>query len=85
VNEAWEILRNDLSAPPTEAEKRAQCEWVLDDIDGKWDTGCGEAFFFEVDGPAENGMRYCPYCGKRLVVAPVGGGPAQEGEDVSTL
>lgn len=44
------------------------CRWDLDDIDGKWDTGCGEAHVFEIDGPVENNYKYCPYCGKRLAV-----------------
>jgi len=44
------------------------CRWTLDDIDGKWDTECGEAHIFEADGPVENNHRFCPYCGKQLAV-----------------
>lgn len=43
-----------------------KCHWIVDD-DGRWDTECGEAFQFEVDGPRENGFRFCPYCGLKLV------------------
>ena len=39
------------------------CVWAEDE-DGNWDTGCGEMFVFEAGGPAENGMVFCPYCGK---------------------
>jgi hypothetical protein len=32
--------------------------------DDYWDSGCGNAFTF-IDGtPEENGMKFCPYCGK---------------------
>lgn len=44
--------------PPT-------CAWTVDD-DGIWNTGCGNAFMFEADGPHENGFKFCPYCGKGM-------------------
>lgn len=31
-----------------------------------WETGCGNAFQIASGTPAENGFRFCPYCGKRL-------------------
>jgi len=43
------------------------CRWTWDDE--KWSTGCGEAFCFIDGGPSENGMKYCTYCGKRLIEA----------------
>lgn len=49
-----------------EAAKKV-CNWRYDDLDGKWDTDCGEAWVFEIDGPNHNGMRYCCYCGRTLV------------------
>lgn len=45
-------------------DKAAVCLWAHDDE--AWDTGCGDKFCFIVDGPRENGMRFCPYCGRRL-------------------
>ncbi len=43
------------------------CDWTLDDRHGnKWDTTCGNAFQLETDGPKENGMKFCCYCGRRL-------------------
>lgn len=43
----------------------ASCDWMVDD-DGLWETQCGNAFQFEVDGPEDNGFEFCPYCGKVL-------------------
>ena len=44
---------------------KTNCEWI-DDEDGIWQTECGNAFCFEVDGPDENKFSFCPYCGKPL-------------------
>lgn len=41
------------------------CQWG-DDEEGIWNTGCGELFQFDADGPRENGFKFCPYCGKEL-------------------
>lgn len=41
------------------------CAWTVEE-DGLWNTGCGNAFLFEVEGPHENGFKFCPYCGKPL-------------------
>jgi len=41
------------------------CEWV-EDVDGIWDTGCGQFFVLEDGTPSDNKMRWCPYCGKSL-------------------
>jgi hypothetical protein len=40
--------------------------WTLDPEDESWDGACGAKWQFNDDGPVENGMRYCPECGKRL-------------------
>jgi hypothetical protein len=42
------------------------CRWRQDADSGSWDTDCGGKFEFIDDGPAENKMRFCPYCGKPL-------------------
>lgn len=42
------------------------CEWAKDQ-DSIWHTSCGNAFEFTADGPCENGMLFCCYCGARLV------------------
>ena len=46
------------------------CKWEEDVDDGVWSTNCENMFVFIVDGPLENGMNYCPYCGKHLIVEP---------------
>jgi hypothetical protein len=51
-----------------ERSRVSQCAW-LDDEGGPRQTQCGKPFQFGEDGPAENGFRFCPYCGGALVVA----------------
>ena len=47
------------------------CKWEdASSEDGAWSTSCENMFVFIVDGPVENGMKFCPYCGKHLVVEP---------------
>jgi len=49
------------------------CEWgqyCHDDVDSSlWHTACGDAFCLVDDGPKENGMKFCCYCGKPLTVS----------------
>ena len=42
------------------------CTWHVDD-DGHWHTDCGRMFTLFDGTPVENGMAFCPYCGKALV------------------
>ncbi len=44
----------------------ADDKWT-EDWEGNWDTS-------EADTPSENGMRFCPYCGKALVEVRYGRG-----------
>ncbi len=41
------------------------CAW-REDEDGVWGTSCGQRFELNEGTPAENDMRFCPYCGKPL-------------------
>lgn len=46
------------------------CTWREDvgcDGESLWDTDCGNVFCFMADGPKENEMQFCCYCGGRLV------------------
>jgi len=45
---------------------RGVCFWREDCDDEMWSTECGEGAAIE-DTPAENGMRYCCFCGRALV------------------
>lgn len=51
--------------------KKPECEWAQDDKteSDAWNTKCGNAFLLSEGTPAENDMKYCPYCGGRLVVS----------------
>lgn len=42
------------------------CAWEHDIWADYWDTACGHAFTLTTDGPRENGMKFCPYCGRPL-------------------
>ena len=42
------------------------CFWTYDDIDDKYDTECGKAWFFMEGTAADNEVKFCPYCGKRV-------------------
>ena len=44
----------------------ANCHWHQDD-EGNWETGCNELFIIPEGGPNDNGMKFCCYCGGRLV------------------
>lgn len=48
------------------------CFWIHgDDWDADyWDTQCGEAFTLLEGTPLENKMKFCPYCGRKLVEEP---------------
>jgi hypothetical protein len=41
------------------------CLWKEDD-EGNWDTSCNEKFIILAQTPKENGMVYCPYCGREI-------------------
>lgn len=43
------------------------CRWALIDDDcNSWETSCGDVFHITNGDPADNGMRFCPYCGLAL-------------------
>ena len=44
------------------------CVWTKDEWADTWETGCGNAFVFNDEGPTENGFKFCPYCGKSVLV-----------------
>lgn len=69
---AQRALSELLAAAPQPPGEAVSCEWTSsDDPDmGWWETSCGEAWTFIDGGPAENKMKFCPYCGKPLLPAP---------------
>jgi len=60
---------NPLLGSCKHADGRVKCDWK-EDCDGNWETECNSIFVFIDGGPKMNGMNWCPYCGKRLVVVP---------------
>lgn len=68
---------------PECAKISKQCLWTEDD-NGNYDTGCGHCFTI-IDGtPADNGMKFCVYCGGKLIEEglaesdPDGAGPPED-------
>jgi hypothetical protein len=45
------------------------CTWA-ESADGQWESGCGLSWEFSLGSPADNGMHYCPKCGKPLAAKP---------------
>lgn len=45
----------------------ADCKWEYQEDEDCWDTECGGKFVMLEATPAENDMRFCPYCGGALV------------------
>lgn len=42
------------------------CEWLYCEEEDAWDTGCGHKFQIIEGSPKDNGLIYCPYCGKPI-------------------
>jgi hypothetical protein len=61
------IGEGGIACVPLEEVRRGTCVWTPDS-DGAYETSCGQAFVFTNGGPAENGARFCLYCGGSLVV-----------------
>ena len=58
------------NAPTIEAEPVRHGRWEeIEDFDGDshWRcSACGCEWWFEVQGPSENGSNYCPNCGAKM-------------------
>lgn len=46
-------------------EQAQKCGWIKEG-ERRYETDCGNGFVFTVDGPIENEMTYCPFCGKQI-------------------
>ncbi len=56
---------------PILAEQAGEvCEWKQDEETGSCSAKCGFAFYLEWDSPAQNGMVYCPRCGRKIKEVP---------------
>ena len=47
-------------------KEKTVCVWTHDDFHEKWDTTCGESFWFADGNPISNGMKFCPFCGRKI-------------------
>lgn len=49
------------------------CEWHEQsyDMEGTYDTGCGNLFTVGEGTPEENSFKYCAYCGGEIDATPV--------------
>jgi hypothetical protein len=54
--------------PRPENTDPEKCEWKEDALSGEWITQCGEKHEFIDDGPQENHYRFCPHCGKAILL-----------------
>lgn len=52
-------------------ESLKKCIWTketgYEELERLWETGCGKAHYFEVDGIKKNEYKYCPYCGNEII------------------
>lgn len=48
-------------------KKSKTCEWSYDETMDAYETDCDQAFCVNEGTPKENDMRFCCYCGKKLV------------------
>ena len=43
-----------------------ECKWITEEGEDYYDTECGNAWMFSAGDIVNNGVVYCPYCGKRV-------------------
>ena len=44
------------------------CSWLGEEYYDVWHTSCNNAWQFMEGGPRENHVKFCPFCGKQIVV-----------------
>lgn len=45
------------------------CTWTFSNYDDHWSGACGVEWIFPDGGPEENGVKFCPKCGKSVAVS----------------
>jgi len=45
--------------------EKIKCEWKPDEY-GAWETSCLGTFEIMEGTPADNSMKYCPFCGREI-------------------
>ncbi len=66
LNSVLKMEERERAKPPPPSPL---CVWMFDDIDGKYETACGETLCFD-HGPPEDdpGMSFCSNCGLHFEV-----------------
>lgn len=49
------------------------CTWSFSSYDDHWSGTCGAEWVFNDGGPEENGVKFCPKCGKSVAVSAMEG------------
>lgn len=60
----------DADKPADQPAAESGCRWTQSEEGAEWQSGCGLVWWFEDDGPTENGAKFCCGCGKPLVAVP---------------
>lgn len=62
-------VRNELIRLAALAEPQGDgCRWTEDEYEGgAWDTDCGQRFCIEDGTPEQNDMKFCCYCGHKIL------------------
>ncbi len=60
------LAKLELAKPYIEGKPCKKCKWKYDDIHDFWETNCGKSFTLIEGDPKDNGVNFCPYCGKEL-------------------
>ena len=48
----------------------SSCTWTFKSLyDDRWETDCGHSFVLNSDTPYANDLRWCGFCGRKLVEA----------------
>lgn len=45
------------------------CTWTFSSYDDHWSGTCGAEWVFNDGGPEENGVKFCPKCGKSVAIS----------------
>lgn len=63
----WKQKRLDLLESLSLPHVIGSCEWIYDAIYDYWETTCDNQYTIIEGTPVDNGMEYCPICGRKLV------------------
>lgn len=55
--------------PGNSPETPDSCTWTFSNYDDHWSGTCGAEWVFNDGGPEENGVKFCPKCGKSVAVS----------------